>query len=134
MGTHAFSMIEILVVVTIIAMVSALVAPAILGNMERAKVRAAQAETRILAQAARTYFLDAGDYANTLEDLVQRPASTRKWHGPYLEDGLPPDPWDRPYNYDKPGTEQRSFDIYSYGQDGQPGGEDFAADIGHWIR
>ena len=134
MGRHAFSIIEILVVITIIGMVSAIAVPAHTKHMESAKVRVTRAETRVFAQAARAYFLDAGDYPNTLEDLVQRHASTRKWHGPYLEDGLPPDPWDRPYNYDKPGTEQRSFDIYSYGQDGQPGGEGFAADIGHWIR
>ena len=134
MQQRAFSLIEILVIVTIIGLMAGIAIPKYIGHIERTKVKKAQQETKVLAQTAKTYFLDNGDYPNALENLVEKPSGAKSWHGPYLENGLPPDPWEQPYNYQKPGSEQREFDIYSYGADGQPGGDGRNEDIGHWIR
>jgi general secretion pathway protein G len=134
MKRASFSLIEVLVLITIMGLMAAIAVPAYTKYLEGAKVKKARQETKILAQTAKTYFLDVGDYPNALEDLVQRPSSSKTWHGPYLEYELPKDPWDQPYNYDKPGADHRAFDIYSFGADGQPGGEGYAEDIGHWIR
>ena len=134
MSRQAFSLIEILVIVTIMGLIAGIAIPKYVKHVERAKVHKARQETKILAQTAKTYYLDNGDYPNALEDLVEKPSGASSWHGPYLEYELPPDPWERPYNYEKPGNDKRDFDIYSYGADGQPGGEGTNEDIGHWIR
>ena len=80
------------------------------------------------------YRLDAGHYPTSeqgLEALVTRPQNEPKWSGPYLKKAVPQDPWGRPYVYKFPG-EHGDYDIYSFGKDGQPGGQGDNADITNW--
>jgi len=127
-----FSLIEIMVVLLIIGLVSALVVPTAVKKIGRAKRQTAVAQVRMLANACKDYFLDMDQYPDRLEDLVQNPGSD-KWDGPYLDPPkIPKDPWGNEYEYRKPGGEGRPFDIICYGSDGAPGGEKDAKDITSW--
>ncbi|MFA7348348.1 MAG: type II secretion system protein GspG, partial [Desulfurivibrionaceae bacterium] len=66
-----------------------------------------------------------------LTALVTNPG-VEKWDGAYLKKAVPNDPWGNPYQYRNPGEHGGEVDIYSYGQDNQPGGEKENADIGSW--
>jgi len=82
-----------------------------------------------------TYKLDTGLFPTTeqgLEALRVKPADAATWAGPYIEKAIPKDPWGHEYIYRFPGEHGDGPDIISLGQDGQPGGEGFAADIVSW--
>ena len=127
-----FTLVEILVVITIIGLIMALVGPRVLGYLGESKAKAAKIQIESLSSALDLYFLDVGRYPNTSEGLaalVKRPGSSGAWNGPYLKGGsVPSDPWSHPYVYRAPG-ERGPFDIMSYGSDGQEGGSGIAADI-----
>ena len=131
---HGFTLIEIMVVVVIIGLLAALVAPALIGNIDRAQVNRAMADIRSIETALNLYRLDNFRYPSTdqgLDALVRNPgeAAAPNWKA-YLR-SLPSDPWNQPYQYIYPG--QRSeFDLFTYGADGVQGGEDINADIGNW--
>lgn len=134
---QGFTLIEIMVVVVIIGILAAIIAPNILGRADEARVTAAKQGIRTIDSALKLYRLDNFQYPTTdqgLEALVERPTSPpepRNWKdGGYLE-RLPEDPWGNEYVYLSPG-ERGEFDLYSLGADGQPGGEGLAADIGNW--
>ena len=134
---RGFTLVEILVVITIIALVMALVGPRVLNYLGESKVKAAKIQIESLASALDLYFLDTGQYPSTSEGLnalVQRPGSVAGWNGPYLRGSVvPADPWSRPYIYRSPG-QNGIYDIVSYGGDGQEGGTGVAADITSWSR
>lgn len=127
-----FTLVEILVVITIIGLIMGLVGPRVLGYLGESKVKAAQIQIESLASSLDLFYLDAGRYPTTSEGLaalVQRPAGVQSWNGPYLKNGqVPLDPWAHPYIYKSPGDRQ-PYDITSYGSDGQEGGAGTAADI-----
>jgi general secretion pathway protein G len=127
-----FTLVEILVVITIIGLIMGLVGPRVLGYLGQSKVKAAQIQIESFASALDLFYLDAGRYPSTPEGLtalVRRPGATTSWNGPYLKNGqVPNDPWGHPYMYRAPG-ERGAYDIISYGSDGQEGGTDTAADI-----
>ena len=129
---RGFTLVEILVVITIIALVMGLVGPRVLNHLSDAKVKAAKIQLEGLASAIDLYFLDAGQYpsnSNGLMALLQRPGITASWNGPYLKGHvLPADPWGRPYVYRSPG-QSGPYDLISYGADGQEGGNGAAADL-----
>ncbi|MGD8498904.1 MAG: type II secretion system major pseudopilin GspG [Chromatiales bacterium] len=134
---QGFTLIEIMVVVVIIGILAAIIAPNILGRADEARVTAAKQGIRTIDSALKLYRLDNFQYPTTdqgLEALVEPPTSPpepRNWKdGGYLE-RLPEDPWGNEYVYLSPG-ERGEFDLYSLGADGQPGGEGLAADIGNW--
>ena len=80
------------------------------------------------------YKLDVGRFPTTsqgLSALVQKPGDADGWNGPYLKSGVPKDPWKNDYHYKYPG-EHGDIDIFSYGQDGSPGGEGEDSDVGSW--
>ena len=130
-----FTLIEIMVVLVIIGVLAALIAPNVLNRASDAKVQAAQTDVKSLMQALKLYKLDNQRYptaAQGLESLVRKPSSgpdAPNWK-PYL-DKLPPDPWGRAYQYLNPGL-KGEIDVFSFGADGQPGGEGPDADIGSW--
>lgn len=129
------TLIEMLVVVTIIALFAALVAPRMLQKADSAKVTAAQAQINGFMTALGTYRLDTSTYPTNemgLQALRTRPQNLPTWGGPYLPKEVPNDPWARPYVYKFPGEHGDEPDIISYGADGQPGGEGMAADIVSW--
>jgi general secretion pathway protein G len=136
---RGFTLIELLVVIAIIATLAAVVAPAVFRNVGDAKTSAAKSQIEIFAIALNSYRLDNDEYPTAergLEALRTLPAGgevPRNWKGPYLSRVVPLDPWGRPYIYVAPGTENpTSFDLYTLGRDGKPGGEGEDADITSW--
>ncbi len=130
-----FTLVELLVVITILVLLAGVVGPKIIGKLGGAKSDTALVQIRDLEQALEIYMLDTGQFPTTeqgLAALVNKPADVNGWSGPYLKrKGIPIDPWNKAYFYRYPG-EEGDFDIYSYGADGQEGGEDDKADIGSW--
>ncbi|AMC33954.1 type II secretion system major pseudopilin GspG [Iodobacter arcticus] len=132
-----FTLIEILVVITILAILGALVVPKIMNRPNEARVVAAKQDIRSVVQALKLYKLDNGRYPSTeqgLKALVEKPSAApvpNNWKtGGYLEK-LPKDPWGSDYLYLSPGI-KGEIDVMSYGADGQQGGEETDADIGSW--
>jgi len=129
------TLIEMLVVVTIIALFAALVAPRMLRKSDTARVTAARAQINSFMTALGSYKLDTGLFPTTeegLQALRTKPANLNQWQGPYLPQEIPVDPWGRPYIYKYPGEHGDEPDVISYGADGQPGGEGIYADIVSW--
>lgn len=128
-----FTLIEMLVVITIIGLIMALVAPRVLNYLSESKVKAAKIQIASLESALDLYYLDAGQYPTSsqgLEALVQRPSDMAAWNGPYLKgDVVPADPWGHAYVYHSP-SEHGPYDIVSYGVEGQQGGP--ASEITSW--
>jgi general secretion pathway protein G len=124
-----------LVVVTIIALFAALVAPRMMRKADTARVAAARAQINSFMTALGAYKLDTGLFPTTeqgLQALRTAPSGVNQWQGPYLPADIPNDPWGRVYIYKFPGEHGDEPDVISYGQDGQPGGEGTDADIMSW--
>jgi len=136
-GEAGFTLVEILVVITIIGLIMALVGPRVLNYLAESKVKAARIQVESFASSLDLFYLDAGRYPTTSEGLAAlaaRPGGIDAWNGPYLRTGqVPSDPWGRAYVYRSPG-EHGPYDIVSYGADGQQGGTGTAADIESWKR
>lgn len=132
-----FTLIEIMVVVIILGILAAIVAPNVIGRIDDAQVSRVQQDLRGIESALKFYRLDTFAYPTSeqgLDALVSKPAdpNIRNWKaGGYL-DRLPQDPWGNPYQYLNPG-QNGEIDIFSYGRDGRPGGEGLDADIGNWM-
>jgi general secretion pathway protein G len=130
-----FTLIEMLVVITIIGLIMALVAPRVLNYLSESKVKAAKIQIASFESALDLYYLDAGQYPSSsegLEALVKKPSDVAAWNGPYLKGGVvPEDPWGHAYVYHSP-SEHGAYDIVSYGVDGQQGGP--ASEITSWAR
>jgi general secretion pathway protein G len=129
------TLIEMLVVLMIIGLFAALVAPRLFRKTDTARVTAARAQINAFMTALGAYKLDTGTFPTTeqgLQALRVRPAGVNQWDGPYLPQDIPLDPWGRPYVYKYPGEHGDEPEIISYGQDGQPGGEGMNADIVSW--
>jgi len=132
-----FTLIEILVVITIIALIMSLVGPRVLNYLAESKVKAAKIQIQSFGSALDLFNLDVGRYPSSNEGLaalVQSPGNIPSWNGPYLKGGVvPTDPWGNAYVYRSPG-EHGPYDILSYGSDSQEGGTGTAADITSWAR
>jgi general secretion pathway protein G len=129
------TLIEMLVVVTIIALFAALVAPSMFRQGDKARVTATHAQINNLKTALGAYKLDTGVFPSTeqgLQALRTAPPNQSQWAGPYLQMDIPNDPWGHPYIYKFPGDHGDEPDIFSYGADGQPGGDGINADITSW--
>jgi general secretion pathway protein G len=129
------TLIEMLVVVTIIALFAALVVPSMLGKADKARVTTAKAQINSFATALGAYKLDTGTFPTTemgLQALRIRPENVNQWQGPYLPKDIPADPWGHPYLYKYPGDHGEEPDIVCLGADGQPGGEGINEDIVSW--
>ncbi len=129
------TLIEMLVVVTIIALFAALVAPAMLKRGDQARVVQAKAQVNSFMTALGSYKLDTSLFPTNeqgLQALRVKPEGLTQWNGPYLPKEIPNDPWARAYIYKYPGEHGDEPDIISYGADGQPGGDGINADIDSW--
>jgi general secretion pathway protein G len=125
---------ELLVVLAILGLLMSLVGPRVLNQLGGAKTKTAAIQIKDLEQALEMYKLDVGRFPSTREGLVAltvKPSGATGWNGPYLKSDVPADPWNREYHYKYPG-ERGELDIYSYGQNGSPGGEGEDADVGNW--
>lgn len=130
----AFTLIELLLVLVILGVLAAIVVPKLAGRSEDAKIKAAAAEIAILEGSLDQFEIDVSRYPTTeegLRALVEPPGNAEGWRGPYVKKGVPTDPWNRPYNYSYPGSNNPSgFDLYSLGPDGREGGDD----INNWTN
>ena len=130
-----FTLIELMVVLVIIGVLGALIVPNLIDRADDARVTAARTDVNNLVQALKLYKLDNQRYPSAeqgLEALVAKPtagAVPPNWK-PYV-DKLPADPWGRQYQYLNPGV-KGDIDVFSFGADGQPGGEGNDADVGSW--
>lgn len=134
-----FTLMELLVVIAIIATLAAVVAPAIFRNVGDAKTSAAKSQIETLSLALNSYRLDNDSFPTQAQGLgVLRTApagadALPNWRGPYLTRNVPLDPWGRPYVYVSPGVENAgSFDLYTLGKDGKPGGSGEDEDVTSW--
>jgi general secretion pathway protein G len=134
---RGFTLIEIMVVVVILGILAALVAPQIIRRVDDAQIAKARQDIRQFETALNLYRLDNYKYPTTdqgLQALVTKPndSSIKNWkEGGYI-DGMRKDPWGNDYHYAYPGTHGREYDLYTYGADNQEGGEGTNADIGNW--
>lgn len=134
-GEAGITLIEMLVVMTIIALFATLVGPRLLNQGDKARVTKARADIAGLKTALTMYKLDTGVFPTTeqgLQALEAPPPGINNWQGPYLSEELVNDPWGNPYDYRFPGQRGNEPEIMSYGADGVPGGEDINADIVSW--
>ena len=129
-----FTLIEIMVVVVILGILAAIVAPNVIGRIDDAQAARIKQDLRNIESALKLYRLDNFDYPTSeqgLEALVTRPAdpNIRNWRKNL--DRLPKDPWGKPYQYLSPGN-SGEIDIYTLGRDGRPGGDGVDTDVGKW--
>jgi general secretion pathway protein G len=134
-GIRGMTLIEILVVLTLIGIVMGIVGGNYLGQGEKAKARAAKIEIEQIGQTLDYYKLDIGRYPTTqegLQALLTAPTGVPNWNGPYWKKTtLPKDPWTNEYKYASPG-QHGAYDLWSYGADGKEGGEGTNKDITSW--
>jgi general secretion pathway protein G len=128
-----FTLVEMLVVLTIIGLIMGLIGPRVLGYLGESRFKTAKLQIESLSSALDLFYLDAGRYPTTsegLDALAQRPAGVAIWNGPYLKGGrVPTDPWGNPYQYRAPVDHTPPYEIVSLGADGREGGTGNAADI-----
>jgi general secretion pathway protein G len=128
---QAFTLVEMLLVLVILATLAAIVIPKMAGRGKQAQVTAAATQIEGFSTALDAFEVDNGYYPKTgaLDALVNPPNDAKNWRGPYLK-SIPVDPWGNPYTYDYPGKHNaNSFDLMSMGPDGRDGTED---DINNW--
>ena len=129
-----FTLLELMVVVVIIGLLAAYVAPRYFAQVGKSEAKLARAQIDALEKALDQYRGDTGHYPSTeqgLQALMAAPPGETRWAGPYLRRQLPADPWGRAYIYLQPGK-HGELDLSSLGSDGQPGGSGDAADISNW--
>ena len=130
---RAFTLIELLLVLVILAALAAVVVPKFTKRSEQARITAARTDIANLEVALDAFEVDTGRYPTTeegLEALVEEPANVKGWMGPYIKRGVPKDPWGNPYVYEQPGQRnEKGYDLHCFGPDGKDGGDD---DITNW--
>jgi len=132
-ASPGYTLIEILVVLTIISLLLGLVGPRVLSYLGDSKVKTAKLQIESFGSALDLFYLDTGRYPTAsegLDALTQRPSNVPVWNGPYLKGGrVPNDPWGNSYQYRSSGERIPPYEIVSLGADGREGGTGTAADI-----
>lgn len=124
----AFTLIELLLVLVILAVLAAVVVPKFTSRSQQARMTAAKTDISNLETALDAFQVDTGRFPTSDEGLgvlVQAPPNAQDWRGPYIKRGIPNDPWGHPYVYRFPGTHNAdSYDLFSTGADGREGNDD----------
>ncbi|WP_158597861.1 type II secretion system major pseudopilin GspG [Noviherbaspirillum saxi] len=134
---RGFTLIEIMVVVVIMGILAALAVPKLMGRADDARITAARQDIATLMSALKLYKLDNQRYPSTeqgLQSLIAKPTSgpaANGWKSGGYVDKLPKDPWGNAYQFLSPGV-KGEIDVFSFGADGQPGGNGNDADVGSW--
>jgi general secretion pathway protein G len=132
---QGFTLVELLVVLAILGLLAGLVGPQVMKFLGSSKTKTAALQIEDLSATLDLYRLEVGYYPSTsegLEALVSDPGNAPNWNGPYLKKAeVPKDPWGNDYQYRSPG-ENGPFDIWSFGADGEEGGEGEDQDIRSW--
>lgn len=127
-----FTLIELIVVIALVAVLAAVVAPNLLGKATEANRKSAGIQLEKISNAVELYRLETGRYPEELDDLVNQPSGVERWNGPYIrKQSMLQDPWGNPLVLKVPG-DGGAFDVISYGPDGRAGGSDDDADITNW--
>jgi len=131
--SKGFTLIELMLVLMILAALAVLVVPRITGHGKEAKITTARLGINNIKSALQNFEMNCDRFPTTeegLQALIQAPGNVPGWKGPYLDQQtIPVDPWQNPYQYRCPGQHNNDYDLYSYGPDGQDGGDD---DINNW--
>ena len=132
-SARAFTLVEMLLVLVILAVLAAIVIPKFTGRSQQAKETAAKSQISNFELALDAFEVDTGFYPQGsagLSALVDQPNGAQNWKGPYLKKGVPVDPWGNSYVYTYPGKNNaKGYDLMSVGPDGRAGGDD---DITNW--
>ena len=130
-----FTLVELLVVMTILVLLAGIVAPRVMGYLGSSRLKAAKVQIESIATSLELFRLDTGRYPTSEEGLialVRHPANIANWNGPYLKSStVPTDPWGAAYHYRAPGR-HGAFDVFSLGADGQQRGDGENQDITNW--
>lgn len=135
-AAQGFTLLEMIVVLVIIGLIMGLVGPRLFNQADKAKVQTAETQVKMLKGALETMRLDTGRYPTQEEGLallVEQPSDAKlsqRWKGPYLDDGLPDDPWGNAYQYSPKSSGTHAFALFSLGADGKTGGDGYDADVG----
>lgn len=132
---RGFTLLELLVVLAIMGMLAAIIAPQVIKYLGTSRTQTAKVQINNVMSALELFRLDVGRYPTQqegLESLVVAPSTAANWNGPYLKkDSALKDPWGVPYIYQNPG-QHGEVDVYTLGQDKAPGGTGEAQDVGSW--
>jgi len=129
--SRGFTLLEMLAVIVLLGIVATIVVRQVGGNVDKGKYGAGKAQLASLSMKVESYGLDMGSPPRDLSQLLDKPAGASHWAGPYAKPSDLKDPFGHPFGYRYPG-EHGSFDLIFYGQDGQPGGAGYNADLGNW--
>jgi general secretion pathway protein G len=132
---NGFTLLELLVVLSILALLAAIVGPQVIKYLSSSRSQTAHVQVKNIAASLQLFRLDAGRYPTSeegLEALVKQPSTIPNWNGPYLPDATAiTDPWGKPYRFLAPGK-HGEIDVYSLGSDSAEGGTGEAKDVGNW--
>ena len=129
-----FTLIEIMVVVVVIGLLVAMLAPTVFNKVKQAEETRVAQDLRVIESALKFYRLDNYRYPTQqqgLKALSEQPPGSERWNGPYLEK-LPVDPWGNTYRYNYPGRHGLDVDVYTLGADDHEGGQGSDKDLGNW--
>jgi len=132
---QGFTLLEIIVVITIIAVLAAYIAPKVAGRADDARISKVKNDIQVLEGALELYRLDNFTYPTSeqgLQALVTNPADLKNWKSGGYVKKLRKDPWGFEYHFSRPGRDNSDYDLYSYGADNAEGGEGSDADVGNW--
>jgi general secretion pathway protein G len=127
--SQGFTLIELIIVITLIAGVMALVAGKVIQNKHKAEYKIAQTQMTTLSSAIDQYESDVGALPDSLAQLLAAPGNVQGWLGPYARKEDLKDPWHNAIEYSKPGAEDRPYSLTSFGVDGKPGGDGVDKDL-----
>lgn len=128
---RGFTLLEMLAVIVLLGIVATIVVRQVGGNVDKGKYGAGKAQLASLSMKIESYGLDVGSPPKDLQQMLAKPANASGWAGPYAKPSDLKDPFGHAFGYRFPG-QHGPFDLIFFGQDGQPGGDGYNADLGNW--